>query len=158
MVVWRATLWYPELVTHVFSVCTPFLPPNKHYISLEAIVSGPLPQFGYQIHLSGPEVEAKIKTREQIRQFLNGMYGGRGPKGELLFSPEKGILFENLEKVGKTRLLSEKASLVVDEVGVQTLNVVQEMDYYVEQYSRNGLHGTCKFVLSLVLREYADRS
>jgi len=52
------------------------------------------------------------------------MYGARGPNGETTFSPEKGILFENLPKVGTTKLMSKK-----------------EMDYYVDQYSRTGLHG-----------------
>lgn len=113
MVVWRTALWHPELISHVFSVCTPFLPPSKHYISLEDIVKGPLPQFGYQLHLSGPEVEARIQTRDQIRQFLNGMYGGCGPNGEVLFSPERGILFENLDRLEATQLLSDRVGPVM---------------------------------------------
>jgi len=84
-----------------------------------------VPQFGYQLHLASPEVEAAIQTKEQMRQFLNGMYGGKGPKGQVIFDPEKGVLFENLPKVGKSRLFTDK-----------------EMDYYVEEFSRNGLHGT----------------
>jgi len=88
------------------------------------LVNGPVPQFGYQLHLASGEVELNVSSKEQIRQFLNGMYGGRGPKGETTFTPEKGILFENLSKVGKTPLMSKK-----------------EMDYYVDQYSRTGLHG-----------------
>lgn len=56
----------------------------------------------------------------------NGLqFGGRGPAKETTFSPDKGILFENLPKVGKTPLLSDA-----------------EMDYYVSEYSRHGMHGT----------------
>lgn len=95
------------------------------YQSTEDLVKGPVPQFGYQLHLASPEVEGRIKTREDMRRFLSGMYGARGPNRESIFTPERGILFENLSKVGKTRLLND-----------------EEMDYYVEQYSRNGLHGT----------------
>lgn len=124
MVVWRMAMWHPDLVTHVFSVCSPYTRPQATYLSNEAVVRA-RPQFGYQIHLAGQEVEARIRSKDEIRRFLNGMYGARGPNRESLFSPEKGLLFENLEKVGKTRLLSD-----------------EEMEYYVEQYSRNGLHGT----------------
>ncbi|KAF2834398.1 epoxide hydrolase [Patellaria atrata CBS 101060] len=124
-VVWRAAMWHPELITHVFSVCTPFAPVHKQYISTEDMVKGPLPQFGYQLHLASPEVEGKITTKEEIRQFLNGMYGGKGASGELMFDPTKGIIFENLLKVGKSKLLTER-----------------ELEYYVDQYHRNGLHGT----------------
>lgn len=124
-VVWRTAQWHPDLVTHVFSVCTPYTEPHKEYYSTEDLVKGPLPQFGYQLHLAGPEVEAALQSEEQIRQFLNGMYGGKGPNGELAFDPVKGVLIENLPKLGKGRLFSDK-----------------ELDYYVKQYSRNGLHGT----------------
>jgi len=73
-------------------------------------VKGPLPQFGYQLHLAGPEVEAALQSEEQIRQFLNGMYGGKGPNGELAFDPVRGVLIENLPKLGKGRLFSDKVS------------------------------------------------
>lgn len=125
MVVWRMAQWKPDLVTHVFSVCTPFAAPLKHFISLEDIVKGPLPQFGYQLHLASPEVEGRVKSKEDIRKFLNGLYGARGSNSELPFTPEKGVLFDVMSKVGETPLMTR-----------------QEMDYYVEQYSRNGLHGT----------------
>jgi len=108
MVVWRTAAWHPELISHLFVVCTPYQRPMKNYISTESLVNGPAPQFGYQLHLASPEVEARITSKEVIRQFLNGMYGARGPNGEAAFSPEKGVLFENLAKVGKTKLLSDR--------------------------------------------------
>jgi soluble epoxide hydrolase / lipid-phosphate phosphatase len=111
MVIWRTVLWHPALVSHVFSVCTPYDAPKKQFISTEALVEGPAPQFGYQLHLASGEVEKKIQSRDDIRQFLKGMYGGRGPNREVIFDPQKGILFENLHKVGNTRLLSEKVCI-----------------------------------------------
>lgn len=118
--------WYPDLVTHVIVVCTSYAKPQKEYISIEQLAaSGKVAHFGYQLHLASPELEDRIKSEEDMRKLLHGMYGARGPHGETIFSPEKGVLFENLDKIGRTRLLTDS-----------------EMDYYVSQYSRNGLHGT----------------
>jgi hypothetical protein len=109
-VVWRAAQWHPDLVTHVFSVCTPYLAPRENFISTEDLVKGPLPQFAYQLHLASGEVEKSVKDEESIRQFLKGMYGGKGPDGEVVFVPEKGVLPENLGKVGDSRLLNGEVS------------------------------------------------
>lgn len=111
MVVWRCAGWHPELVSHLFAICTPYAAPTKNYISTEDMVNGPVPQFGYQLHLASGEVEPRINDENGIRQFLNGMYGGRGLKGEVMFSPNKGILFDNLPKVGKTRLMSDRVRI-----------------------------------------------
>jgi soluble epoxide hydrolase/lipid-phosphate phosphatase len=109
-VVWRAAQWYPELVSHVFSVCTPYTAPHKEYFSTEDLVKGPLPQFAYQLHLASGEVEKSVKDKQSIRQFLKGLYGARGPKGELAFDPEKGVLPENLPIIGESRILNGKVS------------------------------------------------
>lgn len=75
MVIWRTVLWHPDLVSHVFSVCTPYTAPTESFMSTEDMVKGPAPQFGYQLHLASGEVEQKIKSRQDIQQFLRGMYG-----------------------------------------------------------------------------------
>ncbi|XP_014557836.1 hypothetical protein COCVIDRAFT_96111 [Bipolaris victoriae FI3] len=124
-VVWRAAQWYPELITHVFSICTPYTAPSEKYFPIEDIVKGPVPQFAYQMHLASGEVEKVIKDEETIRQFLKGMYGAKGPNGEVVFNPTKGVLSENLAKVGEGVLLKGK-----------------ELDYYVKQYSNHGIHPT----------------
>jgi hypothetical protein len=108
--VWRAAQWYPELVSHVFSVCTPYTAPHKEYHSTEDLVKGPLPQFAYQLHLASGEVEKSVKDEHSIRQFLKGLYGARGPNGELAFDPEKGVLPENLPIIGESRILNGKVS------------------------------------------------
>lgn len=69
-----------------------------------------MPQFAYQIHLASGEVEKSVKDEQSIRQFLRGMYGARGPNGELAFDPEKGVLAENLPKIGESRILNGKVS------------------------------------------------
>lgn len=99
---------YPELITHVFSICTPYTAPSEKYFPIEDIVKGPVPQFAYQMHLASGEVEKVIKDEETIRQFLKGMYGAKGPNGEVVFNPTKGVLSENLAKVGEGVLLKGK--------------------------------------------------
>lgn len=68
------------------------------------------PQLGYQVQLAGPDVEAAVQTPEQIRQFLNGMYGARTSSGQTMFDPRDGIILENVPHVGKTPLLSNKVT------------------------------------------------
>ena len=109
-VVWRAAQWYPNLISHVFSVCTPYAPPREQFVSIEDLANGPLPQFGYQIHLASGEVEKIVKDETTIRQFLQGMYGGKGPNDEPVFVPEKGVVAENLGLVGESRILNGKVS------------------------------------------------
>ncbi|RYN21211.1 hypothetical protein AA0115_g9848 [Alternaria tenuissima] len=124
-VVWRAAQWYPDLVSHVFSVCTPYTAPHDKYMSTEDLANGPLPQFAYQIHLASGEVEKIVKDEQSIRQFLKGMYGAKGPKGEIAFDPEKGVLGENLPSIGESKVLNGKY-----------------LDYYVKQYLNHGIHPT----------------
>ena len=98
------------MVSHVFSVCTPYSPPHQQYISTEDLAKGPLPQFGYQLQLASGEVEKFINDEQSIRQFCKGMFGGRGPKGESLIIPEKGLIAENLPLCGESKLLSGEVS------------------------------------------------
>lgn len=124
MVVFRIALWYPTLVTSIFSICTPYTPPTATYYPLEEITKTVLPNFKYQLHLAGPEVQKSITTKDQIRNFLKGMYGGRTSTGEVLFDVSKGVILENLDDIGPSKLLNE-----------------EEVEYYAQEYSRNGLRG-----------------
>ncbi|KAF2751383.1 alpha/beta-hydrolase [Sporormia fimetaria CBS 119925] len=125
-VIWRVAQWYPQLVSHIFSVCTPYTAPHREYISLEQLADGPLPQFRYQIHLASGEVEKIVNDEQKIRQFLKGMYGAKGPNGEEAFDPCKGVIPENLPLIGESRILNGKV-----------------LDYYVREYSRHGVFGPC---------------
>lgn len=123
-VVWRFALWHPELIRGVFSICTPYAPVSPVFVDIPDMVQR-LPNFRYQAHLAGPEVEREIGSDPvKLRGFLSGMYGASGPNREHVFTTDKGVHFEHLDKMGKCPLLSE-----------------DELDFYVEQYSRNGMRG-----------------
>lgn len=81
-------------------------------MTLQDAVDTVLPNFGYQLQLGSGEVEEVLDTKQQIRLFLNAMYGGRGPNGEVGFSPNTGIIFENLPKLGPSPLLSEQVRFI----------------------------------------------
>ena len=118
-IVYRVAMYYPKLISALFSVCTPFGPPRATYTPMTK-----LPNFKYQLQFAGPDLEKEIAGEEKIRQFLNALYGGRAPKGEPSFDVTKGVHFENLSILQCTRLLSES-----------------ELDYYAQKYARNGMHG-----------------
>ena len=71
-------------------------------------MKGPLPQFGYQMQFAGLELETAIKSKRDMRNLLNGIYGGKGTNGEAALNPFKGVEFENLDKLQMTPLLSEE--------------------------------------------------
>jgi soluble epoxide hydrolase / lipid-phosphate phosphatase len=122
--VWGMAMRCPETVRAVFSLNTPFVPPNTVLIEGEALVAR-IPTFRYQLQFASPVAEQAVdESPERLRQFLNGMYGGVGPGGEYIFSPAKGIIVENMDKVGPAALMSQEM-----------------VEYYHEKYSRHGLHG-----------------
>lgn len=123
---YRVALWFPELVKEIFSVCTPFWATSQTFHSTEDIVKRS-PNWTYQIHLASGEVEKHIRSKEEMRQFLNAAYGGEGPDGEVGFHVRKGLLFEKLPKLRKTPLLDEKT-----------------LEYYVDCFMRSGVHGPRK--------------
>jgi pimeloyl-ACP methyl ester carboxylesterase len=119
-IVFRIALHHPTLVTAIFTICSPFAPPRSTYIPAST-----LPNFKYHIHLASGEVETIIIGEAKIREFLNGMYGGRTVSKKPIFSVTDGVHFENLEGIGPSPLLSK-----------------DEMDFYVKEYSRNGINGS----------------
>ena len=121
---YRFAQYYPSLVTHVFSICTPFFAPQPTYTPQALLVQRLLPNFRYQLHFASGELEERIQSKDEIKSFLNGMYGGKGPAGEVAFEAEKGVFLENLGKLKKTPLLSG-----------------EELEYYASEYARHGLNG-----------------
>lgn len=119
-IVYRFALHYPQLIKAIISVCTPFFSPRKEFLDAATV----LPNFKYQLHLRGPEVEAKIVGEEKLRQFLNAMYEGRTPDGKPGISASQGVFFDALPEMGPSPLLSK-----------------EEMDFYVERYSMKGMRG-----------------
>lgn len=119
---YRLALWYPQLVTHLISVCTPYSKPSQHFVTLEEYIK--VTNFGYQLKLAGGQIDG-ITSKQQIKQFLNAAYGGQGQDGTPGFSIQHGLNFENLSHLQPTKLVSDAV-----------------LDYYADQYSRNGLRGT----------------
>ncbi|KAL2128064.1 hypothetical protein VTI74DRAFT_9768 [Chaetomium olivicolor] len=124
-VAWRFALWYPELLRCVFSVCTPFFTVAEHYMSKQDMVKI-LPNFGYQVQFEGTEVEEHVKGREMIRAALSVMYGARRKDGQVVFDVAKGYRLDKIEpgEIGESPLLSK-----------------EEMDFYADEYVKNGMRG-----------------
>lgn len=111
LAVYRVAQWYPELVSHVFSVCTSFAPCTDEFTSTEDLVKGPVPQFGYQLQFGSPDdkIESVVKDERSMRNFLLGMYGGRPKKGKWFMNAKEGVdlsVFEDGD-VAMSPLLSE---------------------------------------------------
>lgn len=125
---YRIALYYPTLVSHLFSICTPYFPPNPSYTPLLIITRSAVPNLSYQHQLASGTVEVSIQSPAEIRSFLNVIYGGRpGPAttgSDPAFVPEVGFRLTGLETFNKTRLLSDA-----------------ELDYYAAEFSRSGIHG-----------------
>ncbi|KAI4278653.1 MAG: hypothetical protein LQ337_000893 [Flavoplaca oasis] len=140
-IVYRVALWWPELVTHIFTICTPYTAPSKSYASLQEMVqSGRVPNFGYQLQLASGQLEEAIQSTEQIRQLLNGLYGGVTDDGLPGFDVKTGVYLDRLPQLKHTKLMSQRM-----------------LDFYADQYAKNGLHGTCKSFSDPLQESPADK-
>lgn len=106
----------------------PYAPPRPVKIKLEQLVEK-APNWRYQLQISSGETENIIqKSPERLRGLLNSLYGGTTPEGQPGFSTSVGIIEENIDKIRPTPLVSKDV-----------------MDFYVQEYSRHGLHGPCNW-------------
>ncbi|KXG52731.1 uncharacterized protein PGRI_079870 [Penicillium griseofulvum] len=105
--VYRIALWHPEL-----------------NISIEDLVRSVTPHFGYQLQFKSGDLEKVIRSKDEIRQFLLALYGGRTEAGEFGFDANKGVLVDTLGKLKISRLLSE-----------------EELEFYTNEFARSGVHG-----------------
>ena len=122
---YRCAQYYPLLVTHVFVLCTPYPPIDPVYEAHQIMVRKCLPNFRYQEQFAAGDLETHFQSKAEIRQFLNALFGGRGPNyGVMGFNNIEGIILKNLPQLEPTKLMTER-----------------EMDYYVEEFSRHGLQG-----------------
>ncbi|KAI1769254.1 Alpha/Beta hydrolase protein [Hypoxylon sp. FL1150] len=122
--VWRIVMYYPELIRCVFSVCVPYWPPSPVKVTFEEVLAKS-PNFSYQRQLASGETEKFVdKSPENLRGFVNGVMGGTTADGKSVFTIENGFVEENLPRIGNARLASQEI-----------------VDYYVQEFSRHGLHG-----------------
>lgn len=107
------------MVSHVFSVCTPYFKVFDQYISTEQLVkSGAIPQFGYQLQFGSEDkkVEKVVNNEAKLRKFLSGLYGGKPKSGKTFMDPRTGVdldLVEN-DEIGMTPLLSEEVGDILN--------------------------------------------
>ncbi|RDW79175.1 alpha/beta fold hydrolase [Aspergillus mulundensis] len=121
---YRVALWHPGLVTHLFTVCVPYSPPYKKYMTLEDMVAKVAPHFAYQLHFVSGKIEQAVKSKDENKQFLIALYGGRTQEKEFAFDPHKGVNLGLLPRLKKTWVIEE-----------------DEMEYYAWEFARHGLRG-----------------
>ena len=124
-IVYRLAQYHPTLVKALFVICTPYNPPKPTYTPLPQLVATALPNFGYQLHFASGELETECASPQGIRQFLINTFGGKTSNGEFAFSAEKGV------DVVKMREMKTPSRILSNE----------ELDFYVQEYSRHGLRG-----------------
>ncbi|KAL2164457.1 hypothetical protein VTH06DRAFT_3673 [Thermothelomyces fergusii] len=124
-VAWRFALWYPQLLRCVFSVCTPFWSVSDAFFTKEQIVRR-LPNFGYQLQFERTDVEDAVQGRDKIRTLLRAMYGGQRADGQPVFGVAEGVRLDLLED---------------DQIGESPLLSREELDFYADQYVKNGMRG-----------------
>lgn len=122
---WRVALWHPKLVRAIFNACVPYSPPKEKYVPLQVIINaGKLQNFRYQLQFQSGDVEKEIHGKEKIRQFLNAIYEGKTAEGKYGFTTKDGVLFDKIAEVQQTPFATP-----------------EELDFYAEQFARNGLQG-----------------
>ncbi|KAI0104195.1 Alpha/Beta hydrolase protein [Nemania sp. FL0031] len=132
--VWRLAQYYPELIRCVFSLCVPYLPPASVRMDVPDLVEK-LPNFRYQLYLANGTVENIVaKSPERVRGFINGLYGGTTPEGKPAFTTEAALIEENIDSIGQSPLMSKEMT-----------------DFYVQEFSRHGLHGPCNWYRTRVI-------
>jgi soluble epoxide hydrolase / lipid-phosphate phosphatase len=140
-VVYRTIMYHPDLVSHAFSVCTPFFPVNKKWTPFEEVVRTRLPHFGYQLHFASGEVEKNISTRNEIRQLLASLYEGRDQNDQPAFDSSIGPVYDRLPYIGSSPLVPD-----------------DHLDFYADQFARNGMHGPLNWYRTRRLNHEKDRA
>lgn len=133
VIAYRVALWHPTFVSHLFTFAIPYIAPTPQWLETEDLMKL-FPSLGYQLQFGSAEgiIESFAKDKAGIRAFLNTLYGGVTSEGKYAIDVTKGADLELAPTLNHTPLLSP-----------------EELDYYVEVYSRNGMRGPCTFVFFL---------
>ncbi|KAL4163037.1 hypothetical protein KRP22_015151 [Phytophthora ramorum] len=136
---WRMTLFYPERVIAVCSVCTPYMPPSDVHVDTDALVRA-VPQFSYMTLLSQPEEAAKLLDPEPRRLFTATF--------RLFADIDTSLTFlELLHGVTDSpNPIFTNPSKLLEEA---------ELDYYEEEYKRSGFAGGCNYYAARFI-DYSD--
>jgi hypothetical protein len=65
------------------------------------------PHFAYQLHFISGELEKVVHTKDDHKQFLVTLYGGRTEKREFSFDVHKGVDLELMRRVKPSWLLND---------------------------------------------------
>ena len=123
-IVYRVAQYHPTLVRALFSVCTPYFPPQTTFLPHALLVATRLRNFQYQLEYASGVMEERVCSKAELRQFLAGAFLAQGPSGEIVATATHGMFWEDLPRLGKSPLLGD-----------------DEMDYYVNEYARHGISG-----------------
>ncbi|KAJ5598751.1 alpha/beta hydrolase [Penicillium hordei] len=123
----RFALYFPDFITHLITFVVPYFPPSPKYVAVNDLVKLQ-PSFGYMLQFGSEDgvIESHTQNKEGIRHFLNALYGGLTQDGKKAITATSGIDFECLPQLSAGKLLDE-----------------EEMNYYVNEFSRTGLRGPC---------------
>lgn len=80
-------------------------------MSLEEMIEKVTPHFAYQLHFASGDIEKEVHTKDENKQFLSALYGGRTEKKEFAFDVRKGVDMDKLKQLRRSRLLSEEVCL-----------------------------------------------
>jgi soluble epoxide hydrolase/lipid-phosphate phosphatase len=133
-------------VSHIISIAVPYLPPADSFVPLKLMTQA-YPTLGYQNQMASGIVEQRLKTKDEIKSFFNGFYGGTTPAGLPGFSLNSGLNFTLLPSLRKTPLLS--AQVRSPSVEFLDTDICQDLDYYATEYARHGLKGPCRSMQKL---------
>ena len=143
--IYRIAQYCPELVTHLISICTPFNPPQKDFLPVEDLVKYRIPYFAYQLQFVSGELEKVIKSKDEIRQFLLSLYGGRTEDGKPGFDVFKGAILDRLPGLKRSWVISEDVRCPCSTFSIiSSADTMQELEYYANEFSRSGVHGPRK--------------
>jgi len=141
MIAYRFALTYPSFVTHLFTCAVPYFATMENFIPTDVLVNF-LPTLGYQLQFGSKEgiIESVTKDKAGIRNFLNALYGGETSDGKVAMTAEKGVDLDLMSSLKRSPFVSE-----------------DELDYYVEEYSRNGLAAPCNYYRNRPANHEADK-
>jgi hypothetical protein len=105
--VYRIYQHHPDLVSHIFSIAVPYLPPTEAFVPLKLMTQA-LPTLGYQNQMASGIVEQRLKTKDDMKRFFNTMYLGTTPAGLPAFSLNSGLNFNLMPSIRKSPLLSDQ--------------------------------------------------
>ncbi|KAJ6263181.1 Tropinesterase [Drechslerella dactyloides] len=132
MIAFRLYNYHPAKVSHIISLCVPYAPPHPSspYLPLSDVVRR-LPNFAYQIALADPQTERDMAGPYNIRRFLKAMYRGVGD------GRTAGVEIN----INVTRNIMD----AVGDVPMGWILSEEEMEWYVDQFDRVGMHGPLSY-------------